>query len=61
LDLGGSLVHVHSVRDDHAEEEGGAVVARYAWAAAAEVEAGSLRLTREGDKIARLVVRVSRP
>jgi RimJ/RimL family protein N-acetyltransferase len=49
------------VRILDAEEEGGAVVARYAWAAAAEVEAGSLRLTREGDKIARLVVRVSRP
>ena len=42
------------------EEEGATVVARYAWAAAAEVQAGSLSLTREGDEIARLVVRVSR-
>jgi putative acetyltransferase len=49
------------VRILDAEEEDDTVVARYAWAAAAEVEAGSLRLTREADGIARLVVTVSRP
>jgi putative acetyltransferase len=46
------------VRILDAEEEGDTVVARYAWATAAEVQAGSLRLTREGDEIARLVVTV---
>jgi steroid Delta-isomerase len=48
------------VRILDAKQEGATVVARYAWAAAAEVQAGSLSLTREGDEIARLVVRVSR-
>ena len=48
------------VRILDAEEEGDTVVARYAWAAAPEVEAGTLRLTRDADEIARLVVRVSR-
>jgi RimJ/RimL family protein N-acetyltransferase len=38
------------------EEQGHTVVARYAWVADPEVQAGRLRLTREGDKIARLVV-----
>jgi RimJ/RimL family protein N-acetyltransferase len=44
------------VRILDAAEEGDTVVARYAWAAAPEVQAGRLCLTREGDKIARLVV-----
>ena len=44
------------VRILDAEEEGHTVVARYAWAADPEVQAGTLRLTREGDRIARLVV-----
>ncbi len=44
------------VRVLDAEEQGDTVVARYAWAAAPEVQAGRLRLTREGDEIARLVV-----
>jgi hypothetical protein len=39
-----------------AEEEGETVVARYAWAADPAKQAGRLRLTREGDKIALLVV-----
>ena len=44
------------VRILDAEEQGHTVVARYAWAADPEVQAGRLRLTREGDEIARLVV-----
>jgi RimJ/RimL family protein N-acetyltransferase len=44
------------VRILDAEEQGHTVVARYAWAAEPEVRAGRLRLTREGDEIARLVV-----
>jgi RimJ/RimL family protein N-acetyltransferase len=44
------------VRILDAEEEGHTVVARYAWAADPNVAAGKLRLTREGDTIARLVV-----
>jgi RimJ/RimL family protein N-acetyltransferase len=49
------------VRILDAEEEGDTVVARYAWAAAPEVQAGRLRLARAGDEIARLVVTMSRP
>jgi RimJ/RimL family protein N-acetyltransferase len=47
------------VRILDAEEEGHTVVAGYAWAADPEVQAGTLRLTREGDTIARLVVTFS--
>jgi RimJ/RimL family protein N-acetyltransferase len=44
------------VRILDAEEEGDTVVARYAWAADPARQAGTLRLAREGDTIARLVV-----
>jgi len=44
------------VRVLDAEEQGHTVVARYAWAAEPEVQTGRLSLTREGDKIARLVI-----
>jgi RimJ/RimL family protein N-acetyltransferase len=44
------------VRIIDAEEQGHTVEARYAWAADPEVRAGRMFLTREGDKIARLVV-----
>jgi steroid delta-isomerase len=47
------------VRILDAEEEGHTVVAGYAWAADPEVQAGTLRLTREGDTIARLVITFS--
>jgi hypothetical protein len=47
------------VRILDAEEEGHTVIARYAWAADPEVQAGTLRLTREGETIARLVVTFS--
>jgi steroid delta-isomerase len=39
-----------------AEEEGETVVARYSWSVAPEAQAGRSLLTRDGDKIARLVV-----
>ena len=39
-----------------AREEGPLVVATYAWAAEPAAPAGELRLTREGDRIRRLVV-----
>ena len=44
------------VRILDAQEEDGAVVARYAWSAAPEAQAGRLLLTPSGGKIARLVV-----
>jgi hypothetical protein len=44
------------VRIIDAEEQGHTVEARYAWAADPEVQAGRMFLTREGDKVARLVV-----
>jgi steroid delta-isomerase len=44
------------VRILDAQEEDGAVVARYAWSAAPEAQAGRLLLTHSGDKIGRLVV-----
>jgi steroid Delta-isomerase len=39
-----------------AADENGTVVARYAWSAAPERQAGRLHLTRRGDKIERLIV-----
>jgi RimJ/RimL family protein N-acetyltransferase len=44
------------VRILDAREDEGVVVARYSWSAAPEAQAGRLLLTRDGDKIARLVV-----
>ena len=38
------------------EEHGETVVARYSWSVAPEAQAGKLLLTRDGDKIVRLVV-----
>jgi RimJ/RimL family protein N-acetyltransferase len=38
------------------EEPGDTVVARYSWSVAPDAQAGRLLLTRDGDKIARLVV-----
>jgi len=48
------------VRVLDAEEEGDTVVARYAWTADPARQAGTWRLTREGDTIARLVVTFER-
>ena len=44
------------VRILDAGEQGDAVIGRYAWSVAPEVQAGRLLLTRDGDKITRLVV-----
>jgi hypothetical protein len=41
---------------DAEEREGGLVVARYAWAKEPDTAAGELRLTRDGERITRLVV-----
>jgi steroid Delta-isomerase len=41
---------------DVREEDGGLVRAPYAWASAPATEAGEMRLTRDGDRIRRLVV-----
>jgi RimJ/RimL family protein N-acetyltransferase len=38
------------------EERGASVVARYSWSVAPDAQAGRLLLTRDGDRIARLVV-----
>jgi len=38
------------------EESGDSLVARYAWSAQPDVAAGEMRLSREGDRITRLVV-----
>jgi RimJ/RimL family protein N-acetyltransferase len=48
------------VRIVEAAEEGPSVVARYAWAAEPEAQAGTLRLTRAGDRIERLIVAIEK-
>ena len=47
------------VRILDAQEDGGTVVAHYSWSVGPERQAGTLRLTRRGDAIERLVVTVA--
>ncbi|CAN5315755.1 hypothetical protein BH20ACT24_BH20ACT24_17170 [soil metagenome] len=46
---------------DAVERDDGVVVARYAWSRTAPAQAGEMRITRNGDRISRLVVTFDPP